>query len=70
MNIHVEVVFGIMLVLLVVWLTPLILVLKSTKTHGSEKLGWLLAIVFISWFAWIFYLLLAPIKANTGHVRE
>jgi len=46
----------------VVWLIPLLSILFSKKTSGSEKLAWILAVLFISWFAWIFYLLLAPIK--------
>jgi hypothetical protein len=45
-----------------VWLLPLIILLLSRKTTGSEKFAWILAVIFISWFAWIFYLLLAPIK--------
>jgi hypothetical protein len=45
-----------------IWLLPLILIISSRKTTGSEKLAWILAVIFISWFAWIFYLLLAPIK--------
>ncbi len=44
------------------WLIPLISIISSNKTNGSEKLAWILAVLFISWFAWIFYLLLAPIK--------
>jgi len=36
--------------------------LSSSKTSGSEKLAWILAVLFISWFAWTFYLLLAPLK--------
>ncbi len=43
------------------WLLPIILILKSNKTTGAEKLFWLVAVLFISWFAWILYLLLAPI---------
>jgi hypothetical protein len=45
-----------------VWTLPLLSILFSSKTRGSEKLAWILAVLFISWFAWIFYLLLAPIK--------
>ena len=45
-----------------IWLIPLLLILSSRKTTGGEKLAWILAVLFISWFAWIFYLLLAPIK--------
>jgi uncharacterized membrane protein len=70
MNIQAEVVFGIMFIMLLVWLIPFILVLTSTKTNGNEKLGWLLAMVFISWFAWVLYLFLAPIKPSVKHVRE
>lgn len=57
--------FGILMVLGViafVWLLPLLIIISSGKTTGAEKLAWVLAVIFISWFAWIFYLLLAPIK--------
>ncbi len=47
---------------LAIWLLPFIIVISSSKTTGKEKLAWLLAMIFISWFAWIFYALLAPIK--------
>ena len=45
-----------------IWVLPFLIILLSSKTSGSEKLGWLLAMLFISWFAFIFYLLLAPLK--------
>jgi hypothetical protein len=45
-----------------VWLLPIIIILSSSKTGCGEKIAWLLAVIFISWFAIIFYLLLAPIK--------
>ncbi len=44
------------------WLLPILIIVSSRKTTGSEKFAWVLAVIFISWFAWIFYLLLAPIK--------
>jgi len=44
------------------WLLPIIVIAISRKTTGTEKLAWILAVIFISWFAWIFYFLLAPIK--------
>jgi hypothetical protein len=44
------------------WILPLLIIISSGKTSGKEKLAWVLAVIFISWFAWIFYLLLAPIK--------
>ncbi|MET0092602.1 MAG: hypothetical protein ABW120_03645 [Sedimenticola sp.] len=55
---------GALALFLLIWLLPIILILKSDKTSGGEKLLWLLAVLFISWFAWIFYLLLAPIGSK------
>jgi hypothetical protein len=49
-------------IVIFVWLLPILSILSSSKTSGSEKLAWILAVLFISWFAWIFYLLLAPLK--------
>ncbi len=45
-----------------VWFLPILLILGSDQTSGGEKLAWILAIIFLSWFAWIFYFLLAPLK--------
>lgn len=45
-----------------VWILPILSIASSNKTTTGEKLAWILAVLFISWFAWIFYLLLAPIK--------
>ena len=45
-----------------IWLLPIIIILSSAKTGCGEKIAWLLAVLFISWFAIVFYLLLAPIK--------
>lgn len=52
---------GIIILLLFIWLLPIVLILRSDKTSGAEKLLWLIAVLFISWFAWILYMLLAPI---------
>ena len=45
-----------------IWLLPMLIIACSDRTTGGEKLAWILAIIFLSWFAWIFYFLLAPIK--------
>ncbi len=68
MNIHFGFTLGVMFVFLLIWLIPFILVVKSTKTNGSEKLGWLFAMLFISWFAWVLYLLWAPLKPKVSGV--
>ncbi|MDT8427534.1 MAG: hypothetical protein RQ757_02075 [Pseudomonadales bacterium] len=52
----------VVLACLFIWALPILLILSSEKTTGAEKTAWILAIIFLSWFAWIFYFLLAPIK--------
>jgi hypothetical protein len=53
-----------------IWLLPILIILNSDKTSGGEKLAWILAIIFLSWFAWIFYFLLAPIKPRRDYWYE
>lgn len=50
-----------------IWLLPILIIAFSDKTTGGEKLAWILAIIFLSWFAWIFYFLLAPLKPKPEH---
>lgn len=45
----------------IVWFIPILLIAASSRAGGKEKLAWILAVIFISWFAWVFYLLLAPL---------
>lgn len=56
--------FGLVIFFLgiLIWITPIILIAKSVRTTGGEKAAWILAVLFISWFAWVFYMLLAPLK--------
>lgn len=53
-----------------IWLLPIILILVSDRASGKEKLAWILAVIFISWFAWVFYLLLAPLGNNPRYYDE
>ena len=43
------------------WLLPIVIIAASDKVGGAEKLLWILAIIFLSWFAWILYFFFAPI---------
>lgn len=52
---------------LAIWLLPIVLIAVSDRTCGKEKAAWILAVIFISWFAWIFYLLLAPLKPRRAY---
>ena len=53
-----------------VWLLPILIIADSDKTTGGEKACWILAIIFLSWFAWIFYFFLAPIKPRHRYYYE
>lgn len=55
---------GLLSLVVLIWLAPFIMVSLSSKVTGGEKVAWLLALFFISWFAWIFFLLLAPLKSK------
>ena len=59
-----ETIFGLIffIPIAIIWLIPVIIIMLSSKTTGGEKIAWLLAVVFVSWFAWIFYMLLAPLN--------
>lgn len=46
------------------WIIPIITISISDRTNGGEKFAWILAVIFVSWFAWVFYLLLAPLKSG------
>ena len=46
----------------IIWAIPVIVICVSSRTSGGEKVAWVLAMIFISWFAWIFYMLLAPLS--------
>ena len=50
------------LVCIAIWFSPILLIGRSDRTYGKEKVAWILAVIFVSWFAWVFYLLLAPLK--------
>jgi hypothetical protein len=43
------------------WVLPIVIIAASDKVTTSEKILWILAIVFLSWFAWILYFFFAPL---------
>ncbi|WP_462160179.1 hypothetical protein [Pseudoalteromonas sp. GB56] len=49
-------------ILVLVWLLPAILIARSNKTSGTEKLLWILVQVFLFWFTWVVYIFAAPIN--------
>lgn len=57
------VVFGLVVALggVLLWLLPIVLIAASDKVGTAEKILWILAIIFLSWFAWILYFFFAPV---------
>jgi hypothetical protein len=43
------------------WLLPILIIAASDRVGTAEKILWILAIIFLSWFAWIFYFFFAPV---------
>ncbi|MFT4782014.1 MAG: putative branched-subunit amino acid permease [Pseudohongiellaceae bacterium] len=58
----------IFLIILAFWVIPVFFVLRSNKVSGKEKLAWILAITFVSWFAWLFFALLAPLAGSKKRI--
>ena len=48
----------------IIWLVPILLIATSDRTSTREKLGWILLVVFISWFSWALYLIFAPVRKD------
>ena len=53
---------GALVLAVIIWGLPIVLIARSDRTTGLEKVVWILLILFFTWFAWIFYALLAPLQ--------
>ena len=51
------------------WVLPIVLIATSDKTTPAEKVLWILAIIFLSWFAWILYFFFAPLLGSPERHR-
>ena len=51
------------------WALPILLILFSDRVSGKEKAIWVFCVLFVSWFAWILYLFIAPVipREYTNH---
>jgi hypothetical protein len=53
---------GMIVVILLVWLLPIIDIARSSRVDKDEKLIWIFACLALSWFCWILFYALAPLK--------
>ena len=68
MEIFVGLGVGTLVAAVFLWLLPIILIARSDKTTGMEKLVWILLILFFTWFAWIVYALVAPLNPKEDNL--
>jgi len=52
------------------WVLPIVLIAVSDKVGSAEKILWICAIIFLSWFAWIFYFFFAPVFDRPQSQRD
>lgn len=51
----------IFLIFALIWLLPLLDVYRSNKVSHEERVLWLIGCVLVSWWAWIFFYMFAPV---------
>ncbi|WP_052447878.1 hypothetical protein [Vibrio owensii] len=59
-----DIVVGMIMAAIIVvgWVLPFMLITTSRQTGRPEKVLWVCALLFLSWFCWVIYLLVAPLK--------
>lgn len=57
---------GMIVAILLVWLLPIIDIARSSRVDKDEKLIWIFACLALSWFCWILFYALAPLKKRFG----
>ncbi|WP_331351055.1 hypothetical protein [Cellvibrio sp. UBA7671] len=53
---------GMLVAILLVWLLTIIDIARSSRVDKDEKLMWIFACLALSWFCWILFYALAPLK--------
>ncbi|MDR7090345.1 hypothetical protein [Cellvibrio fibrivorans] len=53
---------GMLVAILLVWLLTIIDIARSSRVDKDEKLIWIFTCLALSWFCWILFYALAPLK--------
>jgi hypothetical protein len=53
-----------LLIVAFVYLTPILWVLLSSRSHGGAKLGWFLVVLFFSWLGLAVFLIVTQASRN------
>jgi len=55
---------GLFLFIFVFWVTPIAMIMKNQEASKKEKVLWIFAAFFVSWFAFILFVFIAPVFPN------
>ncbi len=58
---------GVIIVITVVWGIPLGFIISDPIISTKERIIWIFAVIFVSWFAWLLYFLVAPVLPRENH---
>jgi hypothetical protein len=58
-----------LLIVAFVYLTPILWVLLSSRSHGGVKLGWFLVVLFFPRLGWLYFLLLPRLPGISQTLR-
>ena len=64
---HVTEYLGIAVLIVIVWGIPLGFIVSDPLISKKERMIWIFAVVFVSWFAWLLYFLVAPVLPKEKH---
>jgi hypothetical protein len=54
---------------LFMWLLPAVVVLCSPRVHGGEKFGWVLVTVFLTWWAFLAFMIVTALR-NSNRISR
>lgn len=60
-------ILGAIVAVTIIWGVPLGFILSDPIISKKERIIWVFATVFVSWFAWLLYLWVAPVLPREKH---
>lgn len=57
---------GILVIAVLIWLLSIVDIARSSKVDKDEKLLWIFVCLALSWFCWILFYAVAPLKKRFG----
>lgn len=58
---------GLAFAVVIIWGIPLAFIVGDPRISKKERIIWIFAVVFVSWFAWLLYFFVAPVLPRENH---